>query len=136
MPSSLASQARDEIVELHAFFEGWFRGDLDADAFSRLEEALAEGFVMIGPDGEGRRRGPLLEGIRAGREAHPGIEIEIRNPRTVFEGGEHALLTYEEWQEGEDGPTGRISTALFRRDEGAPRGVVWVHLHETWLGQK
>ena len=59
------------------------------------------------------------------------IWIESFQPRLVA--GNLALVTYEEWQEVEGRVTGRLSSALFREMETAPKGVEWLHVHETWL---
>ena len=41
---------RKEVVELHAFFQAWFRGELerDADHWSRFEQVLDPEFEFIG----------------------------------------------------------------------------------------
>ena len=40
-----------EITEVHQFFHEWFRGESTEEAFSRFDEALDSGFVIIGPGG-------------------------------------------------------------------------------------
>lgn len=42
------------------------------------------------------------------------------------------VATYEEWQGGEGrAARGRLSTVVFTRDDDAPNGLVWRHVHET-----
>ena len=54
---------RTEIEELHAFFLGWYGGDLEADDCSRMERAIAPGFELVGPDGERLGRETTLEWV-------------------------------------------------------------------------
>lgn len=126
---------RAEIEELHAFFTGWFEGTLrdDAATFARVADALADDFELISPDGRRRGREAILASIRAGHGDHGEFAIEIRDVRPRWTSGGLALLTYEEWQTADGRQNGRTSSAWFREASGAPRGVRWVHLHETAL---
>jgi hypothetical protein len=134
----LADRCMEEILELHAFFEGWMGGAAMSEAaLSRCASALAPGFILIGPDGRERMREPVLAGLRAQRRAHADAErpfrlwIERPTPRFVRDG--LCLATYEEWQTSHGQTTARRSSALFIESPTAPRGVAWLHLHETWL---
>lgn len=131
-----------EIHGLHVFFVDWLSGTLPdtGQAFSRCAEALAENFVLIGPDGEATTRRTLLGRLEGARGVHAGADppfaIRIDNSKLLRHWADHALLSYEEWQDGARGTlgtTGRISTALFVRDRSAPTGLAWLHLHETWI---
>ena len=128
-----------EVENLHQFFHDWFVGDLPDtdDAFARLTGALAEDFHIISPSGNVTRRGDLLDNLRdahgSGRES--GVKIWIRGFQVRLVEGEMAVVSYEEWQERGSRKTGRVSTAVLERDPDAPGGVVWRHLHETWLPQ-
>lgn len=126
---------RSEIEDLHAFFAGWYTGEIDRDAFDRFERALAPDFEMVTPDGSRHDRPAVLDAVRDsyGRDAPGEFDVEIRNVERVAALGEHALVRYEEWQWTPDDETGRVSTALFREDGTAPHGVAWLDLHETWL---
>jgi len=46
------------------------------------------------------------------------------------------LVMYEEWQKIEDKNKGRLSTAIFQKCENKFNGIKWLHVHETWLGEK
>jgi len=123
-----------EVRELHVFFERWFRGELPEGAFARVADALAEDFVLISPRGARDDRASILaaiRGARGGRSAAFSIVIESFESR--WQGTDACLVTYEEHQREGDDATARASSALFRRDDDAPVGVRWVHLHETWL---
>ena len=128
-----------EILELHRFFEGWFRGELDdsPETFARLSDVLSERFQMISPGGERLERRQVLEGVRRQHGSHHGPEhsyrIRIENVEGRYRDAAVALMTYEEWQEVDGRLRGRISSALFREREGTPCGVEWLQLHETWL---
>ncbi|MDX1622850.1 MAG: DUF4440 domain-containing protein [Gemmatimonadota bacterium] len=135
----LDTACRAEVVDLHDFFAAWFEGRLpdEEDAFARVADALAEGFELIGPDGSRRGREEILASIRSNHASHAvadrsfAIRIERVEPRRL--GGGLVLATYEEWQTIDGEENGRVSSALFRREPDAPRGVAWIHLHETRL---
>ncbi|MFB6286773.1 MAG: DUF4440 domain-containing protein [Candidatus Bipolaricaulia bacterium] len=127
-----------EIRELHRFFEAWFTGQLpNGDSeFSRLDEALAEGFQIITPDGRRVDKPELLQQVRSAHGAHSddAFDIEIRNIDVRHVLSPLCLLTYEEWQQHSQGaPTGRLSSVIFRDVEDAPNGVKWLHVHEVGL---
>ena len=129
-----------EIHGLHVFFVDWLTGTLPktGQAFARCAGALAEGFVLIGPQGLATPRKRLLDQLEGAHgvhaEADPLFTIRIENPRLLHQWGDHALFTYEEWQDGGTrAATGRLSSVLFVRDSSASASVAWLHLHETWI---
>lgn len=125
-----------EIEELHQFFQAWFRAELPNtdEAFERFANALAPNFGMVVPSGDIVEREPLLERLRGIHGAQPNIRIWIETVRVRQTHNDMALATYEEWQSAESGDsTSRISSALFAKDAGAPNGIKWLHVHETWL---
>ncbi|MDX1672486.1 MAG: hypothetical protein R3211_09100 [Balneolaceae bacterium] len=137
----MIDRCRQEVRELHQFFEDWFRKRLPdtSSSFSRVEDVLSDSFKMITPGGDLINRKPLLDGIRAsyGQYLEDGkpdaIWIEEVGARQLTE--DLCLYVYKEWQ-GDDqhqSGRGRISTALFRNQPGVPNNVSWIHLHETWL---
>ncbi|AUV82370.1 hypothetical protein C2R22_12550 [Salinigranum rubrum] len=134
--SSLVEQCRREVDELHAFFELWFVGELPQQRteLRRFEGVLAEDFRMIQPSGLTRSRDGIVADVFDAHGAHEDVTVETSTfePRVV---GETCLGTYEEWQTTGEERTGRVATVLFRRAEGTPNGVEWVHLHETWLAE-
>ena len=133
----MESRCRQEIEELHRFFQDWFNGELanDAAAFARLDAALGADFSMVTPEGSRVERPPLVAALRGAhgrwREA-PG-KIWIENIRLRHAGKDETLLTYEEWQLVDGETKGRLSSVLFGNDDDAPNGVVWLHLHEGWI---
>lgn len=126
---------RQEIERLHAFFVDWYTGRLDPVAFDRFETALGPGFEMVTPEGECMKRAPVVEMVHEKGDTHrPGtFDIEIQNVTPVAIETDHALVRYEEHQRTPDGRTARLSTVYFESDDDAPEGLVWRHVHETWL---
>ncbi len=136
---SLAEACEAEIRSLHAFFGDWFRGDAPRtnESLARLEAALGAEFRLLGPDGDVAERSAVIDAVEAGHGAAADGEapdrIDIEDVDVRFERGEVCLVTYEEHQRTAGEWRGRRSSALFEAAEAAPEGVVWRHLHETWL---
>lgn len=131
-------QCRTEVIELHQFFEDWFTAKLDAtdESFRRFDGVLADGFEIISPEGRKLGRDEILTALRGAHGMHPAGEfrIWIENVATRELGGGLHLTTYEEWQSVGRQTRGRLSTVVFRAQEGAPNGLEWIHVHEVWLG--
>ena len=125
-----------EVVELHAFFESWFRGELPGtdDAFARFDGVLDPGFEMVAPSGATLDRSAVLTMVHGAHGAMPHMRIWIQAHRSLVSAGDTALVTYEEWQERDGETKARVSTGLFRAAPAAPNGVCWIHVHETWMG--
>lgn len=125
---------RDEIVDLHAFFQGWLGGTLpDGDGtFERVTRALDPDFTFVTTSGAVLSRERLLASLRAGYGSRPGLEIRIEEPVLRWTSVETLASTYVEHQREHGEETRRRSTALFRTPE--PGGVWrWIHVHETWV---
>jgi len=124
-----------EIVQLHQFFQDWFNGitDPSEEDFSRLSDVLAEGFMLVSPDGRAIDRQPLLDGLYQAYNSRKGMRIWIREVRVLHWFDHLVLATYQEWQEIESQVTARLSSGLFREKAGTPNGLEWLHVHETWL---
>ena len=128
-----------EIRELHEFFAAWFRGDLENEdeVFARCAAVMAEDFFLIGPGGILRNRDELLGDLRAAHGCRPAsygrFEIWTTDLRIRPLGDGRAMALYEEHQRRGEETTRRISTAVFIAAPDAPNGVLWEHVHETWL---
>ncbi len=133
----MESACRKEIVQLHQFFEDWYHGRVENSvvAFSRMAEVMAEPFTIIFPSGSQHRREDTLRMVREGygRWRGSGNRIWIENVALCWQEGSVCLLTYEEWQETDGEMTARFSSVLFRAQSGTPNGLIWLHVHETWL---
>lgn len=127
----------DEIVELHRFFEKWFNGEIDEnDAnFERFVDVLDDGFHIINPEGRMAAREPLVRWIRGAYASQPDLRIWVDNIQLQQQHKDVLIVTYKEWQETTSTLTARQSTVVFREDEAAPNGLIWMHVHETWLSR-
>jgi hypothetical protein len=125
-----------EVVQLHRFFEAWFRGELaqQRETFSRFEGAMHGQLSFVSPDGRAVARDRLIDAVWQAHGSWPaGDRIWIEDCEVTSEMGEMALVRYQEWQQQGAKSRGRLSTALLRRQPQAPAGVVWLAVHETWL---
>ncbi|MEO0361001.1 MAG: hypothetical protein AAF322_07830 [Pseudomonadota bacterium] len=133
---SLEKTCIDETHRLHRWLEDWLTGasPSDASAFAPFEAAIAPGFEIVSPRGS-RTSGPdVVAEIRAAHgAAPPDLKIRVENAAIAHLIGDHALVTYEEWHESGGARSARLATVLYREEPAAPGGVVWLHVHETWL---
>jgi hypothetical protein len=126
----LAASAMTEIRSLHAAFEDLFTGrrrDLD-----RCARAFASDFSMVAPDGSRRGREAVLAALGTAA-ASPDFRISIKDLTPIWEAADSVLLQYVEEQYRDGRTTTRLSIALFTAETGAPCGVVWRYLQETWM---
>ena len=133
----MKERCAEEVEALHRFFEGWFVGTLERsdEVFRELPAALGEGFTIIGPTGRLVEREKLLTELRRAHGAWQplGGRIWIENFELRQSVENLYVVTYEEWQQQGGSETSRLSTALLARSYAAPRGLRWLHVHETWL---
>ena len=135
--SDLETLVRDEVVTLHDFIAGWFRGEI-ADTDGRFETGFAAHlgteFQNIQPAGVVLSKDDIVTGIRKAHGANPDFRITIHDValREIFDEGTAILATYLERQTGARATTpadnDRLSTAIMRRDGDH---LIWLHLHET-----
>lgn len=133
-----------EIIQLHAFFEDWFRGncnDSDRVFKNRLLSRMDIDFYIVLPNGECFYGEQFWPEMRTAHGSNPKFQISLRNfARKLQIGQKTFVANYEEWQknsvESKPENNGRVSTAIFVEDKSAPNGVKWVHVHETWLPAK
>lgn len=134
---NMRRRCAEEVEALHRFFEGWFVGTLERsdEAFAELPAALEEGFAIIGPSGRMVERELLLTELRRAHGAWQplGGRIWIENFQLRQSVDSLYVVTYEERQQQGGSETSRVSTALLRDSPNAPRGLGWLHVHETWL---
>jgi hypothetical protein len=130
-----------EIIDLHIFFEDWFRGDCrntDQVFKKRLLSRMDIDFYMVMPNGESFYGEQFWPDLRKAHGSNPKFEISLRNfVRKLQIGRKTFVANYEEWQKNAKNTrpanNGRVSTAVFVVDSEAPNGVKWVNVHETWL---
>jgi hypothetical protein len=139
--ASLEERVRREVEELHRFFQQWFNGTVpDTDeAFARFAEVLADGMVIVSPDGRLRERDEVFRGLRSAYapEGSEPVRVWVENVQLrrhlPSPDGDLVVVTYEEWLQRGETKRGRISSALLRAAPETPNGLEWLHLHETWL---
>ena len=120
-----------EIRELHEFFQEWMAGrDADPDRFASV---LAPGFTMLGPRGAVEDRDQTIAHVEGARGRQPSLEISIEEPVLRDDTGERLIATYVEVHDYDGGGNRRRSTAVFSRDPKAPNGLMWEHVHETFV---
>jgi hypothetical protein len=136
----MGGEARAEVEDIHRFFVDWFGGrceNSDAVFAKRLTRRLAPGFALIQPDGTLLERGALLGMLRHSFGRDPELEIEIREVDSREIAADTLLVSYQEWHTrsvfSSRAAAGRLSSAVMRRDPELPGGLLWLHLHETWL---
>jgi hypothetical protein len=137
LAGSLTARAEREVGVRHDFFVAWFAGEGAEADFAATERAFAADLVRIGPDGARQDRDAVLAMLRAARGVHSAgfaIEIAVGEARAIAP--DLVLVVYDERQRIGAERTARRTTALFGRDDAAPEGVVWRHLHETWITAK
>ncbi|MGE0431678.1 MAG: DUF4440 domain-containing protein [Planctomycetota bacterium] len=123
-----------EIRELHEFFVAWFGGALpkDESAWAAAPAVMADDFELVTPGGERIAREALLSQLYEGHGSrHMRIWIEQLQVREL--GGGLHLATYHECQARDGRETRRQSSAVMREQPTARHGVIWVHVHETWI---
>jgi len=132
---AIICDAKAEIVGLHDFFTRWFGGlSQDRREFARCERALHADFTMVTPDGSLCSRDRTLERIREGHgAAGPSFAIRIEDVEPLWHESDAILVAYVEVQSGAGRTTRRRSSALLTRSGSDPAGLVWRHLHETWM---
>ena len=122
--------------ELHEFFARWFSGWLDETEIERLDQALHPDFTIVGPTGGVLDKAGIVARVLASRGRSP-TSIDIHSLETLSESDALVIGRYEEWQSrrSEGGVEERRlkSTAVFVPDAGAPNGLRWLSVHETFI---
>lgn len=132
--ADLAERATREISELHQFFQGWFHGTLAEGDFARFERVLDADFTIVTPAGRTLGRDAILAAVQGQFGRDSTTMLEIRNVIIHQVIGEVAIVSYEEWQLGQEtGSRGRQSTAVLSHDPATPNQLRWLRVHETWL---
>ncbi len=140
MPSSQQAQIQAEVIQLHEFFVDWFNAtcvQTDEYYHANFESRFVDEFEIIMPSGQLFTTEMLFSQLREVYGSSTQFKIQIRNVQTRDVSSDLIVTTYEEWQKNalnsEPADNGRISSGLLKKDDAAPNGVRWLHLHETWL---
>ncbi|NVJ12689.1 DUF4440 domain-containing protein [Myxococcus sp. AM010] len=133
--TGIVELSRTEVIEFHRVLEAWLRGTGPAAASGtdRMANAFAPDCTLYAPSGMAEKKPVLLERLSKARGAQPDMKITIDDFAPVWARDEVALVRYVEWREAGGQKTGRYATVLFQAAPAAPGGVVWLHIHETWM---
>jgi hypothetical protein len=123
-----------EIVQLHAFFQGYFLGELDE--IERFESVLHDDFSMIDPSGSYSTRSEILARVRAGHAHTKSLEIVTSDHALVSRMSDVVVARYVETHHLHERSNHRITSVVFVADHHATNGVSWLHAHETWLDRE
>ncbi|HKQ70355.1 MAG TPA: hypothetical protein VJT73_13490 [Polyangiaceae bacterium] len=135
MMADIASSCRDEVFDFHALLELWLRGTLSREdpRSVRLTGVLAGDCRFVTPGGNVESGPALGERLLRAHGSQPDLRIVIEDFAMVAGWSSAALVRYVERRVCGRQATARFSTVLFRRWLDAPSGVVWQHIHETWV---
>lgn len=122
---------RGEIVELHELFQAWFLAEVDS--IERFENVLEPDFSMIDPTGDVSDRDQVIGLVRSGHGHTRSLEIETSDHTLLSERPGLVVVRYVETHRLASRANRRITTAVFTDRPELPRGVGWLHVHETWL---
>lgn len=132
--TALLNAVRDEIVEIHDIFVGWFNGTIDPKALdAQILSRMNPSMTFIPPEGVALSIAELSVGFKQAFGSNKDFRIQIRDVaiRQVLD--QHIVVTYTEWQRGAaNSPqvqNARISTAVLTKSQP----FKWLHLQETWL---
>ena len=133
----MKEQCEKEVIELHKFFEQWFKSEIENndELFARLENALSEEFMLISPTGSVSSREQIITQIKNGFGSRKADDkpyrLWVQNIECRLMEGNLCLVIYEEWGEVGGELNARLSSALFRKKDDTANGVEWVHVHEV-----
>ena len=133
--SSETIPAISEVRAFHVFLEDVMSGRRTAsdDDLQRLRARFDPTFSYVTPTGQ-RRGFAQLEAWLSGEIAtRSSLQIRITDEEVLLARADATVVRYIERQRDDDGDRDRISTAVFVPRAGAPHGVAWIALHETWL---
>ncbi|MBK7973679.1 MAG: hypothetical protein IPK07_10535 [Deltaproteobacteria bacterium] len=128
-----------EVLEIHQLIEDWFNGTLPKTetALARFTSVMEPELSVVMPAGRVVDRGGLIARLFElhgwWEDSVPPGRIRIEGLRCEARSADLAVATYEEWQHYRDVVRGRVATAILRVRAGAPNGLAWLRLHETWL---
>ncbi len=132
--SDLQKLAEAEIFARHAFFVDWYTGKAVDQDMKDCADSFAPDFRMIWPNGAEHERDPVLELLRGMRGTKgDAYKIEVKMRHAAQYSPDLVLVTFDEYQWTPEGKNQRRATALFSPDPSVPGGVVWRHLHQTWI---
>ena len=134
-PDALYRQCTREVIELHDFFQAWLEGSTPQteSVFRRFTDVNDPAFLLIGPHGRAIDLAAAHRWIWEAWKTRPNSRLWTEAHTLRYSTTEMAVMTYHELQLNDGVPSRRLSTVVFRQEPAAPNGLVWVHVHETWM---
>lgn len=130
----LEQQVTQEVVRLHEFISGWFRGEVSHETFDvAFGDVLHPDFQNIQPSGMLLTKEELLQPIHVAYGSNPDFRINIEASRLIAQYSGQIVMGYVEFQQGarnSNTENRRRSTAVF---ETQGKYLIWRHLQETGL---
>ncbi|MEM8793026.1 MAG: DUF4440 domain-containing protein [Pseudomonadota bacterium] len=127
-------RARAEIIRLHDFFTGWYKGAIPRTALETdFTAVMHPEFQLIMPAGKVYTKDDIVEVIDGGHGQNPDFRITIETVELAGTWPGLILASYIERQEGAKNSAAvnrRRSTVLF---EAGDDWLLWRHLQETWV---
>ena len=132
--SSLETDVRTEVEDVHRFFVRWFTGTAERRELNDLfVSRLDDDVIFLSPDGHRMGRDGLVGMFQNAHGNNPDFRIAIRDVTVQRDLGEHVLATYTEWQKAARSSAlaenARFTTVLLKKAQP----FRWLHIHETWL---
>lgn len=116
---------------LHDDLATWLGSEAAPEVFERFARAQYSGFTMVSTDGSVVAREELLAGLRAARNAVPGLRIEIDEVVELNRMGGTVVVRFREVHHSRTGAAARRVTAVLTAE---PDGYLWHSVHETAIG--
>ncbi|WP_231855960.1 hypothetical protein [Nocardia cyriacigeorgica] len=118
------------VEQLHDDLAAWLGSEADDAVFERFADAQHEAFSMVTTAGETLRRSELLDGLRAARNASPGLRIEISEFEEVAAENRMVVVRFLESHHHAGQISRRRVTAVLVAADGEP-ALRWLTVHET-----
>ncbi len=127
-------KAREEVIDLHQYFEQWFRGEVEKndENTALLTQRFSDHCELITPDGVLNSKFALMNRLQQAYGQFPTIRIWIDDFMPLQLGDNGVLVRYREWRDIDGDVNCRYSTCLFKPSKRAPFGLSWFSIHETW----
>jgi hypothetical protein len=129
-----AMRWREEIDELHEFFQAYFLGT--ESSLERADAAFAADFTIVGADGVETDRRTTMENLLAGYAHTNDLKITISEHRLLRQTDDTLVVAYVETHDLGERPNRRRSTVVFVAEAAAPNGLQWLRVHETWIDRQ
>jgi hypothetical protein len=123
-------KVKQEIVDWHQFLHQYFRGEIEATEFSRMERVLTPEFDYVTVWGEVANREEFLGGVPAGYGALPDIEVYVEDVEVREVAPAVYLASFVQVETFPDVPHKRKTSAVLRMEDGIAR---WILFHLTFI---